>query len=451
VIPETRYAKMKDGVRVAYQVFGRGEHDLLYVPGFITHLELHWEDPRYAEFLNGLGSLARVIAIDRRGVGLSDRLSPADLPPVEVIVDDLVTVLDEVGSLEAALFGHDDGGQVGALLAASRPDRLRALILFATSPATVSRPNAPWSSSEAEWESWLAWTVEHYGSRESVIRDLQETSSSRSAGNEHDVEWIGKLYRFGASPSAFLALHRLSMQLDVTDILPTIRVPSLIIHRHDDPVVGVEASRFIAATIPEAQLVELEGGGHFPNQGEVAPLVDAVRKFIAGTSDHVDTTRRLATVLFTDITDSTRIAAELDDAKWKQVLVAHHERTRAQLARYRGTEVDTAGDGFLATFDGPARAIRCATDILSAVRPLGIEVRAGIHTGEVEIISGKVGGVAVHIGARVSSLAGPGIVLVSSTVRDLVAGSGIVFEDQGEHELRGLPGKWRLFAATGDQ
>jgi pimeloyl-ACP methyl ester carboxylesterase len=451
VIPETRYAKTKDGVRIAYQVFGHGEHDLLYVPGFITHLDLHWEDPRYAEFLNGLGSFARVIAIDRRGVGLSDRLSPADLPPVEVIVDDLVTVLDEVGSLETALFGHDDGGQVGALLAASQPERLRALIVYATSPATVRRPNAPWSSSEEEWESWLAWTVEHYGSRESAIRDLQETSSSRSAGNEQDIEWIAKLYRNGVSPSAFLALHRLSMQLDVTDILPTIRVPSLIVHRRDDPLVHVEASRFMAATIPGAQLVELDGGGHFPNQGEVAPLVDAVREFVSGMGEHVDTTRRLSTVLFTDIADSTRIAAELGDAKWKQLLVAHHERTRQQLAHYRGTEVDTAGDGFLATFDGPARAIRCATGIVQAVRPLGIEIRAGIHTGEVEIISGKVGGIAVHIGARVSSLAGPGTVLVSSTVKDLVAGSGIVFEDRGEHELKGLPGAWHLFTATGDQ
>jgi pimeloyl-ACP methyl ester carboxylesterase/class 3 adenylate cyclase len=450
VIPETRYAKMLDGVRIAYQVFGRGEHDLLYVPGLITHLELHWEDPRYAAFLNGLGSLARVIAIDRRGVGLSDRLSPEDLPPVEVIVDDLITVLDEVGSVETALVGHDDGGQVGLLLAASHPERLRGLVVYATSPSTVGRPNAPWSDSREAWEAWLTWTVEHYGSRESAIRDIQETSGSRSAGDEYDIEWIAKLYRYGASPSAFLALHRLSMQLDVTDVLPTISIPSLFIHRREDRIIDVEASRFMAAAVPGARLIELDGGGHFPNQGEVAPLIDAVRSFISGTSEHVETTRHLATVLFTDIADSTRHASELGDSRWKEVLLAHHERTRTQLGRYRGTEVDTAGDGFLATFDGPAAAIRCATAILQAVRSLGIEVRAGIHTGEVETISGKVGGIAVHIGARVSSLADPGAVLVSSTVKDLAAGSGIRFEDRGEHVLKGVLGEWRLYAVESD-
>lgn len=295
----------------------------------------------------------------------------------------------------------------------------------------------------------MAWMVEHYGSRQAVIRDLQETTSSRSAGDEHDIEWIGKLYRYGVSPGAFVPLHRLSLQLDVTDILPSIRVPTLIVHRRDDPVVSVEASRFMAATIPDARLVELDGGGHFPNQGEVDPLVDAVRAFISGVGDQVDTTRRLATVLFTDSVDSTGIAAERGDADWKQLLAAHHGRIRAQLARYRGTEVDTAGDGFLATFDGPARAIRCATAVVDAVRPLGIEIRAGVHTGEVEIISGKVGGIAVHIGARVSSLASPGSVLVSSTVKDLVAGSGIDFEDYGAHELKGVPGEWHLFRVTG--
>jgi pimeloyl-ACP methyl ester carboxylesterase len=450
MIPATRYAQARDGVRIAYQTFGDGERDLLYVPGLITHLELHWEEPRYAEFLSGLGSMARVIAIDRRGVGLSDRLSPDDLPPLEVIMDDLLTVLDEVGSRRTTLIGHDEGGQIAALTAATHPDRVDALVLYATAPNLAGRPDAPWSAPEGEWEEWIAWTVEHYGSRESAIRDLQETTSSGIA-NEDEVQWVARMYRYGVSPTAFVALHRLSMRIDVTDVLSSIRVPTLVVHREEDPSVNIEAARFISATVPSARLIELRGGGHFPNQGDVGQLLDAIRRFVKevhGAPE--DGTRRLATVMFTDIVGSTVRAAELGDAKWTQLLEAHHARVREEVQRHGGQEIDTTGDGFLAAFDGPARAIRCAIAIRESLRPLDLDIRAGLHTGEVEAIFNRLRGIAVHIGARVSSIANPGAVFVTSTVRDLVAGSGIEFEDRGEHELKGVPGKWHLFEVVAD-
>lgn len=443
-IPETRYLRTPDGVYLAFQVFGAGPTDILYLPGFITHVEIIWENRGLAEFLRGLASFARVISVDRRGVGLSDRLSPADLPPPEVLVDDVAILLDEVGSLNTVLFGHDEGAQIGVLFAAGRPERLRGLVLYGSSPTNVSRPHAPWVETEEMWEGWLRWMPQHHGSREAAIRDLQETGPGH-AFDEAEIEFIAKLYRHGASPGALEALTRLSFQLDVSDVLPTVRVPTLVLHRRDDPIVSIEAGHHIAATIPGARFVELEGYGHFPNQGDVPQLVEAVREFVEGSRGHADTTRRLATVLFTDIVRSTERAAELGDAAWKDLLGEHHQRTRAELARFGGNEVDTAGDGFLATFDGPARAVRCAQAIGEAVEPLGIQIRAGVHTGEVEIDGEDIRGIALHIGARVVALAGPSEVLVSSTVRDLVAGSGLAFEDRGEHELKGVPDRWHLY------
>ncbi len=446
--PKTRFLRTPDGTHLAYQMFGSGPIDIVYLPGFLTHVEIVWENPGYAELLGGLASFARVINVDRRGVGLSDRLSPDHLPPPEVLVEDVATLLEEVGSVNTVLFGHDEGAQIGVLFAAGHPERLRGLVIYGSSPTNMWKPHAPWCETEEMWEQWLRWMPEHHGSREAAIRDLQETGPGHSF-DEREIGFIARLYRYAVSPAALVALTRLSLQLDVNDVLPTVGVPTLVVHRPDDPIVSIEAGRHIAATIPGAKLVEVDGYGHFPNQGDVSQLVESVRAFVQGPRGHVDTTRRLATVLFTDIVGSTRHVAELGDAAWKDLLDEHDRRTRAELARFGGREVDKAGDGFLTTFDGPAGAVRCAQAIGEALRPIGLDVRAGVHTGEVEIDGGDIRGIAVHIGARVAALAGPGEVLVSSTVKDLVAGSGLSFEERGAHSLKGVPGEWHLFAATG--
>jgi class 3 adenylate cyclase len=448
-IPETRYLRTRDGIYLAYQVFGAAPTDILFLPGTIAHIEIHWEDPGFAAFLQGLASFARVIHVDRRGVGLSDRLSPNEVPPPEVLVDDVGDLLDEIGSGSTVLVGQDEGAQIGVLFAAAHPERLRSLVIYGSSPTNVWREHAPWSDDQQILDRWLGWMMQHYGSREAAIRDFQDTWPGH-AFDEAELRFVSRLYRYGVSPSAFETLFRLGYQLDVTDVLPSVGMPTLVVHRRDDEVASVEAGRHIAATIPGAQLVELEGSGHFPNQGDVGELVEVIRKFVGGPQRPVDTSRRLATVLFTDIVGSTERAAELGDAAWKELLGQHHQLVRSELARFGGHEVDTAGDGFLATFDGPARAVRCAQAIGEAVRTLGLEIRAGVHTGEVEVEGGDVRGIAVHTGARVAALSGAGEVLVSSTVTDLVAGSGLMFEDRGMHELKGIPGEWHLFAVQPD-
>jgi class 3 adenylate cyclase/pimeloyl-ACP methyl ester carboxylesterase len=449
VLHETHYARTSDDVRIAYQVFGHGREDMLFLPGHITHLDLHWEDPTYAELLEGLGSFARVIAMDRRGVGLSDRLSPEDLPAAEVLVDDVLTVLDDVGSLDAVLFGTDDGAQLGVMLAASRPERVRTLILWGMTPSGVATPERPWAPNEEEWASWIEWALRHYGSRELAIRDIQETSASL-VGDERLIEWITKMYRYGVSPNSFVALYRMEMSLDVTDLLPSIRVPTLILHRTEDRQVSVEASRYVAKAIPGAELVELPGSDHFFNSGDVRPVLESVESFLHVDHARPDTARRVRTVLFTDVVGSTEKAASLGDRRWGKLVDDHHARVRAELTRHGGREVDTAGDGFLATFDGPARAVECARSTIDALREIGLEIRVGLHTGELETVGHDVRGIAVHIGARVAALAAPGEILVSSTVKDLVAGSGLTFEDRGEHELKGVPDRWRLYRVANE-
>ena len=443
VAPETRYVTATDGTRIAYQIHGQGRRDLLFIPGQISHLDLHWQDPNFAEIMTALGTFARVIAIDRRGVGLSDRISPDDLPPVEVLVSDVAAVLDEVRSLDAVIIGLDEGAQIGVLFAATHPERLTGLILHGMSPSGVPRPDMPWVTPHEEIEGWLEWSVARYGSRDQAVLDMQEASPSR-AGDEEYITWLSSMYRYGASPSAFVALYRMSMQLDVTEVLPAVHTPTLVLHSTGDRVVPIDAARFVASALPSARLEEIPGDDHFPSSADTRRFIELIREFVGAPRERVDATRRLATLLFTDIVGSTSVAAELGDSTWKAVVEKHHAVVRAALSEFRGVEVDTAGDGFFATFDGPAAAVRCATTIVEAVRPLGIQVRAGVHTGEVESIAGKAGGMAVVIGARIGAIAGPSEVLTSQTVKDLTVGSGLAFEDAGEHELKGVPDRWHL-------
>jgi pimeloyl-ACP methyl ester carboxylesterase len=439
VPPETRYAKSGD-VNIAYQVVGDGPFDLVYVPGWISNIELMWDDPAHAHLLRRLSAFSRVILFDKRGTGLSDPVSVDRLPTLEQRMDDLRAVMDAAGSTSAALFGSSEGGLMSVLFAATYPERTRALVALSIYAKRIWSPDYPWAPTPEARAAEIAELERTWGSE----MDISNLAPSADEALKHRaVTYL----RRSASPGAAVALLRMNTQIDVRDVLPTIRVPTLVLQRVDDRDVNVEEARWIARQIPDAKYVELPGDEHLIWAGDVDAVVDEVEEFLTGARPVHETDRVLATVLFTDIVGSTEHAAELGDRRWGTVLEEHNALVRRELERFRGREVDTAGDGFLATFDGPARAIRCACAVRDAVRSLRLEIRAGLHTGECELMGDKVGGIAVHTGARVASAAGPGEVLVSSTVRDLVAGSGIQFEDRGEHELRGL-GSWRLYSVV---
>jgi class 3 adenylate cyclase/pimeloyl-ACP methyl ester carboxylesterase len=385
-----------------------------------------------------------VILVDRRGVGLSDRVAPDALPPVEVLVSDLACVLDHVRSQDTVILGADEGAHSAVLFAATHPDRVRRLVLWAPRPSIVATAEHPWGGSREEWAEWLDWAGEHWGSRESIVNDLHELAPSWLE-DERAIEYGAKVQRAAASPKSAVALFRISMTLNMAEVLPAVHTPTLVLHRGDDGLVPPAAGRAVADLMPDATFVEFPGEDHFLYAGHTDELFEHLRSFLQLDVSPVDRSRRLTTVLFTDIVGSTERTAALGDAAWKRLLERHHETVRAELARRGGQEVDTAGDGFFATFDGPAAAARSAVAIAGAVRELGLEIRAGVHTGEVETIDDKAGGLAVTVGARVGALAGPSVVLVSSTVKDLVAGSGLTFEDAGEHELKGVPDRWRLY------
>jgi class 3 adenylate cyclase len=437
--PQTRYAKSGD-VHIAYQVVGAGGIDLVYVPGWISHLEYAWEEPSYARFLNRLASFSRLIMFDKRGTGMSDR--DAGLPTLEERMDDVRAVMDAVGSERAAIFGTSEGGNMSVLFAATYPERTVALVTFGIFAKRIWSEDYPWAPTPEEREAWYAKLEREWGGPTEL-----ETLAPTKVGEERFAAWWGSYLRVGASPQAALTLARTNTQIDIRDVLPTIRVPTLVLHRMGDRDVSVEEARYIAGRISGARLVQLPGQDHLMFVGDQDALVDEIEEFLTGVRRGPDPDRVLATVLFTDIVGSTARAAEVGDRRWHDLLERHHAVVRRALGRFRGREVDTAGDGFLATFDGPARAIQCARAIVEGVGQLGLEVRAGLHTGECELAGDRVRGIAVHIGARVASLARPGEVLVSSTVKDLVAGSGIRFEERGERELKGVPGRWRLFAA----
>jgi pimeloyl-ACP methyl ester carboxylesterase len=434
MLPVTRYAKSRD-IHVAYQVFGDGPVNLVLAPPFVSNIENYWDEPDFSRWLLRLASYARIVMLDKRGTGMSDRVT--ELPGLDERMDDIRAVLDAAGMDQAALLGISEGGPLTALFAATYPHRCRALVLYGTFARFAS-----WLPTAEALAAYLDYIDQAWGSGGS----LPMFAPSR----QHDPafqRWWGRFERLGASPAAAIALMRMNSQIDISDILPTIRVPALVIHRTDDVTIDVEGGRYLAEHIPGARYVELPGTDHIPFVDENAmEIADLIGEFLTGSRTPIAADTVLATVLFTDIVGSTEKAVSLGDRRWRDLLDNHHTIVRRNLQRFRGREIDTAGDGFLATFDGPARGVRCACAIADDIRSLGIDVRAGLHTGECEIMDDKVGGIAVHIGARVAALAGPREVLVSSTVKDLVAGSGLRFSDRGSQSLKGVPDQWRIFA-----
>lgn len=437
----TRYAQ-SGGVSIAYQVVGEGGLDLVLVPGWISHVEFMWEQPLVARFLSRLASFSRLIIFDKRGTGLSDRV--AELPTLEQRMDDVRAVMDASGSEGAALLGMSEGGPMSALFAATYPDRTSALVLYGAMAKTIWSEDHPFGA-DPEVVRHSREGIEHYWG----TGISSEVFAPSVADDERFRDWWARFERQGASPGAMRALFEMYAEIDVRHVLPAIRVPTLVLHRRGDRAVNWRASRYIADRVPGARFVLLPGIDHFSPAGDADALLDEIEEFLTGARHGPEIDRVLATVMFTDIVESTRRAAELGDRRWRDLLDAHHRLVRRELERYRGREVKTMGDGFLATFDGPARGIRCGSAICEGVRTLGIDVRTGLHTGECELIGGDVGGIAVHIAARVAAEAGPGEVLVSSTVKDLVAGSGIRFAERGTHRLKGVPDEWRLFAVAG--
>ena len=450
-IPETRYSKTSDGVHIAYQVLGEGPGDLVFVPGFVFNVEQTWEWPQMARFASRLGSFARLILFDRRGTGLSDHIVPQGAQlTLEAKMDDIRAVMDHAGSARATLFGFEEGFALCAMFAATYPDRASALVALAPSGLGLRDAERPWAYSQQTWDEYLERVRRGWGTLEFAEDEGQ--SVWPEVGDS--AEWFRQYaawMRSSVSPGDAVAFLEIDSELDVRSVLPTVRTPTLVVRRTGDREVPIDYGRYVAQQIAGAILVELPGSNHgymAPDQDEV---LDHVERFVKGLRDEeAELDRVLATVLFTDIVGSTDKAVDLGDRAWKDLLERHHRAVRGLLARYRGQEVDTAGDGFFATFDGPARAVRCAQKIVDAVGPLQLQIRAGLHTGECETIDGKVGGLGVVIGARVGGLAGPSEVLVSSTVKDLTAGSGLAFEDRGEHELKGVPDRWHLYRVVSE-
>jgi pimeloyl-ACP methyl ester carboxylesterase/class 3 adenylate cyclase len=432
--PVTRYAKSGD-VHIAYQVFGEGPVDMIAVLPFVSNVENLWDEPELARWQLHLGSRVRIVMFDKRGTGMSDRVGA--LPGLDQRMDDVRAVMDAVGIEQAALFGVSEGGPLAALFAATYPDRCRALVLYGAFARFSS-----WIPTQEAFAALLGYIDQGWGSGAS----LPYVAPSRQ-GDPAFQNWWGRFERLGASPAAVADLMRMNSQIDVSDIVSSIRVPTLIIHRTGDVTVNVEGGRFLAANIPGARYVELPGVDHLFWIGDNGiEIADLIGDFLTGSKAQIVADRMLATVLFTDIAGSTEKATTLGDRRWRDLIDAHHAAVRRNILRFRGREIKTLGDGFLVTFDGPARAVRCACAIADDVRSHGLEIRAGLHTEECEEIGDDIGGIAVHIGARVAALAGPNEVLVSSTVKDLVAGSGLRFLDRGERSLKGVPGNWRIFA-----
>ena len=440
--PETRYAKSGD-CHIAYQVVGKGPFDVVFIPGFVSHVEHCWEEPRLAQFFRRLASFARLILFDKRGTGMSDPVPVAQLPTLEQRMDDVRAVMDAAGSERAALVGVSEGGPLSLLFAATHPNRAAAIVLIGAFARIAWAPDYTFGTLPETWNALLQRMEEGWG--KGVLLSAFAPSLTNDATAR---QWWGRFQRQACSPGAAVALLRMTYEIDTRAVLSAIRVPALILHRVDDRMMRIEHARYLAQLMPGAVLAELPGVDHFFWTGDSNAYLERIEEFLTGQRHDCESDRVLATVLFADIAGSTERAAQLGDARWHELLDNFYSVARRQLERFRGREVDTAGDGFFAAFDGPARAVRCAAAIGTSVRSLGLEIRAGVHTGECEVMGAKIGGIAVHIGARVASAASPGEVLVSSTVKDLVAGSGLSFRDRGARELKGVPGKWQLYAAS---
>jgi pimeloyl-ACP methyl ester carboxylesterase len=440
-VPTTKYAKNGE-VHLAYQVLGEGPLDLVLIESWVNHVEAFWELPELARQRRRLAAIGRLIIFDRRGTGLSDPMPLDRLPDLETQVADICAVMDAAGSKQAAILGVAEGGPLALLLAASLPQRCRALVLFNTAARLTAASDYPWGAPEdllldiveRQAESWAAGNADHV-----PLLAPSRVSDSRF------TEQLVRLGRGAVSPGAVAHYFRQSVLTDVRELLPVIQAPTLVLQRAHDQIARPEGGRYLADHIPNAKYVELDGADHIWFTENADELVDEVEEFLTGNRASPDPDRRLATVLFTDIVDSTARAAAVGDTRWRALLDEHDVIVRQELARFGGREVDHTGDGFLATFEGPGRAISCARAVHDALDRIGIAVRVGMHTGEVEVRGERIGGLAVHIGARVAATGDGGDIVVSSTVKDLVAGSGLTFADRGEHELKGVPGAWRLF------
>jgi pimeloyl-ACP methyl ester carboxylesterase/plasmid stabilization system protein ParE len=443
--PEIRYARSGD-VSIAYQVVGEGPLDVVLAPGFPSHLEHGWEQPRLAHFYRRLAAFSRLILFDKRGLGLSDRVADADLPGVQQRMDDIRAVLDEVGSAHAAVIGISDGGPIAAVFAATYPERTSHLVLVNSYARRVRADNYPWAPSADDWRAFEELTRQRWG--EPLFLDLLFPTC---AGDEGFADWWATYLRRSASPGAAGAYLRMNAQIDVRSVLPAIHVPTLILHSSGDQICPVDGARYMAKAIPGARFVELPGADHHIWVTDAEGALGEIEQFLMGERQAPATTSVLATLLFTDIVGSTETAAELGDRRWASLLASHNAVIRSQLERYQGRELDTSGDGFLAMFDGPARAVRCALGIRSALDDLGLRIRAGVHTAEVELSEGSVRGVGVHLAARILALAGPGEVLVSRVVHDLALGSGLTFAEHGRHTLKGVPGEWDVLRVVDER
>jgi len=436
MLPNTRYAK-SGNVHVAYQVFGNGDIDLAFFPGFVTNIEVYWEEPHFARWLRRLASFARVITFDKRGTGLSDRVDV--LPTMDERMDDVRAVMDAAGSERAAIFGLSEGGSLSTLFAAHYPERCRALVLWGAFAKFSS-----WFPTSERLEKFFDYVETSWGTGGNIgawAPTMKDDPAFR--------EWFAKRERASASPAAVVALMRMNMTIDISGILPYVHVPTLVVHRTNDPVVNVEGGRQLASSIPNARLLELPGFNHFPFLGDDADQVtNEVIEFLTGVRPVVGDERILATVLLTDIVGSTKHAEAMGDRRWRELLDAHNAIFRRELMRFRGKEVKTTGDGFLATFDRPGRAIQCALALIASVRRLGLEIRAGLHTGEVEVVENDVRGIAVHVAARVAALAKPNECLVTRTLKDLVAGADVSFSAHGKRHLKGLAEAVDLFTVV---
>jgi class 3 adenylate cyclase/alpha-beta hydrolase superfamily lysophospholipase len=440
MIPETKYAR-SEGVHIAYQAFGRGPRNLVFVPGWASHIEYAWEEPLFARFMERLASFARVIWFDKRGTGLSDRVS--GVPILEQRVDDLRAVMKAAGIRRATVFGASEGGSMSALFAATRPEQVERLILYGAFAKRLRSANYPWAPTRAARERWIGQLDAAWGG------DLEIPTLAPSMARDANFRrWFAAYGRLSVSPSAAVTLARMNTEIDIRGLLSSIHVPTLVVHRTGDRDVLVGNGRYLAEHIPGAKWVELAGNDHVWWVGDAGALLDEVEEFVTGTRAGRSPERMLTTILFTDIVGSTRRAKSLGDRRWAHLLARHNQVVRKEIARFNGRVVKSTGDGFLATFDGPARAVRCAAAIRQSVRELGIAIRAGVHTGECEVLGDDIGGLSVHVAARVAAASDGSNVMVTSTVKDLVAGSGIHFDDRGLHALKGLDEPWRLFAVT---